>query len=91
MKDEHLLRFFPRVDKIKTLVYVGDHPFKEHHIVVVDKESGHALVLERSAWKELPKRWDTAQKIQLDLLTQKIQSLQGVPGSSRGKILHLLK
>lgn len=91
MKEELPLRYFPRLDKIKTLVYVGDHPFKRSQIVVVDKGSGHALVLERSAWQELPKQWEVAQKIQLDLLTKKIQLLEDIQGHSTSKILHLLK
>ncbi len=91
MKEEQSLRYFPRLDKIKTLVYVGDHPFRTGQIVVVDKGSGHALVLDRSAWDELPRSWESAQKIQLDLLTSKIKLLEEIQGPSRGQLFHLLK
>ena len=71
-------RFYPKADKIKTLIYVGEHPLDPDRIVLIDKSSGLSLVMDRISWNQLPEKFEQALSMQMKILTKQIGVIRSI-------------
>lgn len=77
-------RFYPKADKIKTLIYVGEHPLDPERIVLIDKSSGLSLVMDRISWEQLPDKFEQALTMQMKILTKQIGLIRSMYFADEG-------
>lgn len=73
-----IVKFYVRADKVKTLIYVDEHPLNPEQVVLIDKSTGLSLVLDRVKWDQLPERFEQALAMQMKMLGKQLAIIRSL-------------